>query len=488
MATAAKATEHDQSAGTMPSRKASQHNEKGGTHGLTLIFYILEKSFLFLLAIPTIIALAITLAVDGPWWLGIIVWLLVPICLVVAPVAMLIKRSHAGDDKADWTPYLDVKDQALANKYQGKKLPMETLYEGYMKEKIDFKGDVYETLLKRNDLFKFCFTKEDIKFYFKTFIAQNLGHTVELDHGEIAHVYDRGNDFYNWFLGETMVYTSGIFRDQDETVEEGQLRKLDTVCKYVQMKEGDRHLDLGCGWGTLAAHSAEHFGTTVTGVTLSKEQAEWANQQAKDRGVADRVDIRVHDYRDLPDQKFDKITCLEMAEHVGIRNFQKFLLQVRHMLEDDGIFYLQIAGLRRAWQYEDLVWGLFMGKYIFPAADASCPLGFVTSQVERAGFEVHRVENCGVHYSLTIKKWYDNWVANREKVVEKYGEWWFRLWMVFLAWSAIIAAQGSSTVFMITLTKNIENDKTSVSPEDADDVAYSRMDRWVGDEPIATQQ
>ena len=148
--------------------------------------------------------------------------------------------------------------------------------------------------------------------------------------------------------------------------------------------------------------------------------------------MADKVNVIVDDYRNLPAEKFDKITCLEMAEHVGIKNFQKFLLQVRSMLKDDGIFYLQIAGLRRAWQYEDLVWGLFMAKYIFPGADASCPLGFVVSQAERAGFEVHRVENCGVHYSVTIHKWYENWKRNEAAIVAKYGQRWYRMWMMFL--------------------------------------------------------
>src|SRR5690606_6781396 len=166
------------------------------------------------------------------------------------------------------------------------------------------------------------------------------------------------------------------------------------------------------------------------------------------------------------------------AEHVGIKNFQRFLLQVRDMLEDDGIFYLQIAGLRRAWQYEDLVWGLFMAKYIFPGADASCPLGFVVSQAERAGFEVHRVENCGVHYSVTIRKWYENWMRNREAVIAKYGQRWFRMWQVFLGWSVLIGGQGSSTVFMITLTKNHKNDKSTVSADEAQHVPFSRTDRW----------
>jgi cyclopropane fatty-acyl-phospholipid synthase-like methyltransferase len=254
------------------------------------------------------------------------------------------------------------------------------------------------------------------------------------------------------------------------------------------MKPGDRHLDVGCGWGALLAHAASVHGTDSTGVTLAKEQAEWAVEVARRAGVADRVRIFVDDYRNLPDDRYDKITCLEMAEHVGIRNFQKFLLRMRTLLKDDGIFYLQIAGLRREWQYEDLVWGLFMGKHIFPGADASCPLAFVVSQAERAGFEVHRVENCGVHYSVTIQKWYENWKRNEERVVANYGQYWFRLWTFFLGWSALIAAQGSSTVFMITMAKNIPNDRASVSEEEAERVAYSRKQRWIGKDLVATQQ
>jgi len=196
------------------------------------------------------------------------------------------------------------------------------------------------------------------------------------------------------------------------------------------------------------------------------------------------------DYRKIPQKKYDKITCLEMAEHVGIKNFSKFLHQVKSMLADNGIFYLQIAGLRRAWQFEDLVWGLFMGKYVFPGADASCPLGFVVNHLEAAGFEVHRVENCGVHYSITIRHWYNNWKSNKAPIVKKYGETWYRKWLVFLGWSTIIAAQGSSTVFLITATKNLKNDVSSVSAENAKEqkLNLNRMANWVGPKPIATQQ
>jgi cyclopropane fatty-acyl-phospholipid synthase-like methyltransferase len=468
---------------------ASQHNETGATHGLGVIFWILEQSRVVLALIPLFLAVIFTLCVNGGLLTFLISAIAIPFALGGPPLAYLIWRSRRDTaETADWSPYLTWKDEKDAAAWKGKKIPMETLYEAYMAQELEFDEDVYEVLLKRNKLFRFCFTRNDIMFYLKDFLGQNTGHSVAKDEGDIAHVYNRGNDFYNWFLGETMIYTSGIFRDREETIETAQQRKLEMVCKTVQMKEGERHLDIGCGWGTLAVHSAKDHNTHVTGVTLAQEQADWANNLATEAGVRDRVNIIVDDYRNLPAQKWDKITCLEMAEHVGIKNFQKFLLQVRAMLEDDGIFYLQIAGLRRAWQFEDLVWGLFMGKYIFPGADASCPLGFVVSQAERAGFEIHRVENCGVHYSLTIHKWYLNWKSNEEAIVAKYGERWFRMWMIFLAWSAIIAAQGSSTVFMLTMAKNIENDKDSVDSNDAGEVAYSRTERWVGPDPVSTQQ
>merc|ERR1719487_3169648 len=160
------------------------------------------------------------------------------------------------------------------------------------------------------------------------------------------------------------------------------------------------------------------------------------------------------DYRDIPAQKWDKISCLEMAEHVGVRKFSGFLDQVSGMLEDDGVFYLQIAGLRRAWQWEDFVWGLFMGKYIFPGADASCPLGWDVNQCERAGFEIHQVRNNGVHYAHTIEKWYIFLVKKKDEILEKFGKFAYRRHEIFLAWSTMIARQGSSTVYCILMSHN----------------------------------
>jgi cyclopropane fatty-acyl-phospholipid synthase-like methyltransferase len=471
------------------SAPASRPHERGRSQGLPLIFLLLEQSRWTLLAIPTALAALVTALVRGGPATFVATWLAVPLVGVVLPLMWLVFRSSRHDaGPTDWEPYVAFRDPKDQARWREKKIPMEVLYEAYMAEKLDFKEDVYEVMRSRNRLFRFCFTWGDIKFYFKDFLAQNVTHDLARDRADIAPVYDRGNDFYQWFLGEGMVYTSGIFRDPEESLDVAQERKLDLICRSVQMKPGDRHLDIGCGWGPLITHAAQHYGAVSTGITLAEEQARWAVDRARRAGVADRVEVIVDDYRNLAAERYDKITCVEMAEHVGIKNFQSFLLQVKSMLEDDGVFYLQIAGLRRAWQYEDLVWGLFMAKYVFPAADASCPLGFVVSQAERAGFEVHRVENCGPHYAVTIGKWYENWQRSRDAVVARYGERWFRKWTLFLAWSRLIGAQGSSALFMITLTKNIKNDKASVSAEEAESVAYSRGARWIGSDPIGTQQ
>ena len=474
---------------TGATRFSTQNDERGRGHGLTLILFLLQQSRWTLVAIPVVIA-TLAAGLAGWHWAVFVATLVgVPLVIVGAFIAWLILGSRrGGDGPSDWAEHVSWRDPKAGEKWAGRKIPMEILYEAYMAEELDFDGDVYDVLLRRNQLFSFRFTWGDLKFYVRDFLGQNVTHTPKSDAGDIAPVYNRGNDFYNWFLGETMTYTSGIFQDPSESLEDAQRRKLDLVCKTVQMKEGDRHLDIGCGWGPLITHAAKHYGSQSTGVTIAKEQAEWAAKVAEDFGVTDKVDILVDDYRKIPAAKYDKVTCLEMAEHVGIKNFQKFLLQVRSLLEDDGIFYLQIAGLRREWQFEDLVWGLFMGKYIFPGADASCPLGFVVDQLERGGFEVHRVENCGVHYSVTIRKWYENWRSNEEAIVAAYGQRWFRMWMIFLAWSSIIAAQGSSTVFMISATKNTGNDKSSVSPEEADAVPFSRTERWIGPDTVGTQR
>lgn len=299
------------------------------------------------------------------------------------------------------------------------------------------------------------FGKHEVTYLIKDLLTHTLLHLDSHNAGNIPVAYNKGNDWFRATLGEPMVYTSGIYRHGNESLEEAQEYKLDYVANAIELQKGDKVLDIGCGWGRLVKHFTEKYEAEVTGVTLSSSQRDFALELNKGNGgqVLLQDAMTMHERTDLPEGGFDKITSLEMAEHVGIRRYNEFLTKVHAMLKDDGVFYFQVAGLRRAWQYEDLVWGMFMGEHVFPGADASCPLGWVSTHLERAGFEIQRVSNLGSHYSRTLDQWLEEWHADKEAMVVKYGITAWRRWEVFLAWSVRIAREGSSTVFMFTLTK-----------------------------------
>ncbi|HEY3875167.1 MAG TPA: cyclopropane-fatty-acyl-phospholipid synthase family protein [Candidatus Kapabacteria bacterium] len=350
---------------------------------------------------------------------------------------------------------IQIRDQSVASRYRnGEKTSITDFIEDYMNGRVDVTCDVQELLQSRTLFFNYKYVGHHLKFLFSRFLPEVMIHSKKQDERVIRDHYDRGNDFFGGFLGDRMVYTSGFFLTGKEDLETAQDQKLNLVCQKLQLKPGERLLDIGCGWGTLAAHSAKYYGTDSTGITIAQKGADFANNRIKEWGVSDRARVNRMDYRSIPQAKYDKISCLEMAEHVGVKNFQKFMNQIAGLLKDDGLFYLQIAGLRAGYHQESLIWGAFMAEYIFPGADASCPLSFVVKRLERAGFEIHSVENVGIHYSYTIDRWYHNWLSNRNAIIEAYGPWWFRCWEIFLAWSVDIAKQGNSTCFQIVCNKN----------------------------------
>ncbi|KAF2142126.1 uncharacterized protein K452DRAFT_249945 [Aplosporella prunicola CBS 121167] len=359
--------------------------------------------------------------------------------------------------------YLEFHSEDDRDKYYGKnKIPMETFHEKYFAGEVDFKGDCLEVLEYRHDWADFRFTLGLFWFFLTGMMPEVIMHTRSQDEEQVRDHYDRGDDFYAWFLGPRMIYTSGIISNihEEESLEQLQDNKLAIVCEKIGLKPGERLLDIGCGWGTLARFASKNCGAHVTGITLGRNQTAWGNSGLRREGIPEEQSrILCMDYRDIPvpEGRYNKITCLEMAEHVGVRHLSGFLRQVHDMLDDDGTFFLQIAGLRKSWQYEDLIWGLFMNKYIFPGADASTPLGFVIDKLEGAGFEVKHIDTIGVHYSATLWRWYRNWMGNREKVEAKYGKKWFRIWEYFLAYSTITSRQGGATCWQITLVKNINS-------------------------------
>lgn len=273
------------------------------------------------------------------------------------------------------------------------KIPIQTFSEMYIAGQVDLNGDALDILEYRHDWSTFSFTFDLFKFIFFTFFANILLHTKEKDTEQIRPNYDAGNDHYAWFLGPRMIYTSGIISDpsREETLEELQDNKMAVVCEKLELKEGETMLDIGSGWGTLAKFASLNYGAKVTGVTIAENGAAWGNDILRKAGIPkEQSRILSMDYRDIPRTKFNKISQLEMGEHVGIRKLRGFFRQCYDMLEDDGAMYVQLSGLRQAWQYEDLVWGLYLNKYIFRGADASTPLWYYVLSLERAGFEIKR--------------------------------------------------------------------------------------------------
>jgi len=320
----------------------------------------------------------------------------------------------------------------------------------------DGTGDLNNIL--ESDTYAPTFGTHEIGYLLKDLLTHTLLHLDAHNSLNIPVAYNKGNDWFRATLGEPMVYTSGIYEHGNESLIEAQNHKLDYVADAIELEKGDNVLDIGCGWGRLAKYFTDTYAAKVTGVTLSAEQLKYGKELNAGNGATLLLQdaMAMHTRDDLPEGGFDKITCLEMAEHVGIKRYDEFLTNVHGLLKDDGVLYFQVAGLRRQWQYEDLVWGLFMGEHVFPGADASTPLGWVSTRLERNGFEVQRVHNLGTHYSRTLAQWLEEWHLAKDTIGPKYGWAAWRRWEVFLAWSVRVARQGSSTVFLVTATKQGE--------------------------------
>jgi len=396
---------------------------------------------------------------------------LVYVPLLTLAIYLYYDFVHLNTPPAKTTDFITFKNNKLQGRWGKRKVPMHMLVSWFLNDEIEFKGDCLEVLDKHREEFIDWRPNWDLYMFLikQAFPSTSSSiKTIDATTKEIEEHYDRGNDFFNAFLGPRMIYTSAFYHGLHQSLEDAQDNKLNMLCEKLHMKKDAKFLDIGCGWGTLVRWAAKHFNAKATGVTLSKEGTKYCRETAEKEGVAKNVEILNCDYRDIPpERKFDCISAVEMAEHVGLKNFQLFLKNVSSMLDDDGLFYMQVAGLRKGSNWQDTQWGLFMSRYIFPGADASTPLYWYIEQLEMAGFEVHSVETVGRHYSHTLKAWYNYWIKNRTKPeLKKYAELDMpefnisakgslnRLWEIFLAWSVIAAGQGSATCYQIVAHKN----------------------------------
>ncbi|WP_371616198.1 class I SAM-dependent methyltransferase [Streptomyces sp. NBC_00454] len=260
-------------------------------------------------------------------------------------------------------------------------------------------------------------------------------HTKGRDRAAISHHYDVGNEFYAHVLGPSMVYSCAYW-SPGGTLEEAQRDKLDLVCRKLALKPGDRLLDVGCGWGSMALHAAREYGARVTGITLSREQAAYARKRVAEEGLADLIDIRVQDYRDVKDGPYDAISSIGMAEHVGSDRYRAYARSLYGLLRPGGrLLNHQIA--RRPEPVEEAYRiNEFIDAYVFPDGELS-PLGTTVGELERAGFEVRDVEALREHYALTLRAWVGRLEEHWEEAVRLTSPGRARVWKLYMAASAL---------------------------------------------------
>ena len=261
----------------------------------------------------------------------------------------------------------------------------------------------------------------------------------------VAYHYDVSNAFYRLFLDQAMVYTCAYFTQWHDDIDRAQADKLDMICRKLRLQPGERFLDIGCGWGALICHAAQHYGVTATGVTLAEEQATLAREKIARLGLQDRVEVVLKDYTQM-EGSFDKIASIGMFEQVGIRNHPTYFQSVHRLLRPRGL-YLHHTIARRAKrtdrafarlkpEYRALI------RYIFPGGELD-HLGMSISNLERHGFEVHDVEAWREHYQRTTRLWWERLNARRSEAEAEVGPEKTRMWLLYLAGCSLAFERGA---------------------------------------------
>ena len=259
-------------------------------------------------------------------------------------------------------------------------------------------------------------------------------HSRTRDAQVVRHHYDVSNDFYAMVLGPSMTYSCARFSSDSTTLEAAQESKHDLICRKLGLPDrpGQRILDVGCGWGSFALHAARHYGAQVVGVTLSREQAQWARERVAASGLDRQVEIRLQDYRDVRDGPFDGIASVGMFEHVGSSKSAEYFGIMRRLLRPQGrLLNHAISSVGGS----SLGARSFIGRYVFPDGEL-VDMGKVVLGMEDAGFEVRDVESLREHYAKTLRAWVGNLRQHWEAAVSEVGVRRARVWLLYMAASA----------------------------------------------------
>jgi cyclopropane-fatty-acyl-phospholipid synthase len=277
-------------------------------------------------------------------------------------------------------------------------------------------------------------------------------HTHERDADAIHHHYDVSNTFYEYVLGPSMTYTCAVFPHDDVTLEEAQANKYDLICRKLDLKPGQRLLDVGCGWGGMVRHAAKHYGVKALGVTLSREQANWAAEAIKREGLDDLAEVRFSDYRDVPEAEFDAISSIGMTEHIGVKNYPAYFSFLHAKLKDDG--RLLNHCITRNDNLGKASAGAFIDRYVFPDGELAGS-GTIVVAAENAGFEVQHHENFRRHYARTLTGWNKNLVDNWDACVAETDLGTAKVWGLYMAGSRVGFEHNQIQLHHVLATKTV---------------------------------
>jgi cyclopropane-fatty-acyl-phospholipid synthase len=328
---------------------------------------------------------------------------------------------------------------------------------------VDLEGDLYRVMAAGSRLYGFDFTNLEKLDALRT--AARIGairipppkppsveakvggrlHSLRRDREAISHHYDVSNEFYRMFLGPTMVYSCAYFAGPDDSLEEAQTRKLDVICQKLRLKEGERMLDIGCGWGSLMIHAAANYGVRVVGVTLSQEQAAYARKRIVEAGLADQCEVRIQDYREISDGPYDKICSVGMFEHVGSSQLDRYMQTVTDLGSPGGLALHH--GICRQHEKDDSP-NTFIERYVFPDGELH-RVAKVVAAAEKAGQEIRDLESMREHYALTLRRWVANLEDTREAAIAEVGPERERVWRLYMTASALAFERGDVSVHQL---------------------------------------
>jgi cyclopropane-fatty-acyl-phospholipid synthase len=272
-------------------------------------------------------------------------------------------------------------------------------------------------------------------------------HSPLRDRSAISFHYDLGNEFYELILEPQMAYSCGYHSSSDQPLEEAQRDKLSLVCRKLGLEPGMTLLDVGCGWGSLSLHAAEHFGAQVTGITIAAEQKRFIDRRIRERGLQDRVTVKLCDYRDITGE-YDAVGSIEMGEHVGQHNYPTYAEVLHRSVKPGGRVLVQQMSRSGKWPGG----GPFIESFIAPDMHMR-PVGETVALFERAGLEVRDVHAMREHYVLTVAGWLDNFRRNRDRLVDLMGEEVVRVWELYLVGGSMAFRDGRMGVDQLLMVR-----------------------------------